>query len=977
MDLISRIGIYFKYATTSLLRRKQRTFFSLLAISLSVASIVAIGIVSYSAESTISSTVKSDLGGDLQMSIRTGGFGLQNTESSKINFEVIETFLNGLRDGGVIEEYTYILNGMGVTDSDEPIIFRIQGIDPEVYPLYGEIETIDPNVGDYNLLLQEENDILISDTLSENLGLGTGNTLLILVGDDTVELNIVGIVSSGSGNLFDYAYIDIESFKKIFEYDVLDNPPNEIYIKTENDLMMEEAEYQIEYELNEKEKYGVRTTTYIEQSESTLNSLSIVFTFFKLSGIVALLVGGLGIITTMYISMKERKQEIGIMKAIGIKNKDVIIFFLCESFLLGAIGSSVGVLIGIIFSKQLAVVSTSIFRTSLIWNYTSDIITYGFLIGIFSTMVFQLLPAYIGSRVRPIIVLKNIEGDSPYYKDLGFFVITTIAILIFGSIIYINLQSWSLVFVIYLLILIMFIFTIFSRFLVKAVSFIPTFGILSVKMGLKNLERNCWTIATALLAISIGLGTVGAVFMAAEGVKSTVSENLSSNLNYDIQIMSIPESKIKQMEERIFLIDGINNIYRSSLSISDCVIEAINGIPIDTYLNKLSDDKREYVEERFLDGVSISGQNIENDPITQTVISGRILGNQDIGRNNVLITTTGASYLNLNVGDKITFTYGDYPFEMTIVGLYTSTTSFGPRGVGASSLGLVTTYDTIERIRRTSSNKEFNIVEINGTKTDLINVSVNIVGNGLENDYFGPYDKSGIIISKYLSNTLNLNVGDTLTLELDNKIKTFKVREIREGPFNLEANLIVPFRAIEDVFSGIYTYTLAIDVKPGYEDVVSSRIESMFPETRTFDTSRIEEMVSNMLDQVIVPISIIASFSLFVAVIVIANMMYISTLDRKREFAIMKAIGAKNINVLKNIIIENISVGLIGGFTALLVLYGASQLMVLYLSLSNSMISLKFIIELIGLSVLISVLASIIPAYNIVKIRPLSVLRYE
>lgn len=977
MGHISRVGIYFKYAINSLLRRKQRTLFSLLAISLSVAAIVAIGVVSYSAESTISGTVKSDLGGDIQMSMRSGGFGPQSSGSTEIDFEVIENFLTGLRDGGVIEEYTYTLSGMGITDSDEPTMFRIEGIDPRVYPLYGQIETIDPNIGDYSLLLQDENDILISDTLSENIGLGTGNTILIIVNDESVELNIVGVVSSGSGNLFDYAYMEIESFKKLYEYDILENPPSEILLKTQNDTLMEEAEYQIEYELNEKEEYNIRTTTYIEQSESTLSSLSIVFTFFKLCGIVALLVGGLGIITTMYISMKERKQEIGIMKAIGIKNKDVIIFFLCESLILGTFGSGLGVLLGALLSKQLAVVSTSIFRTSLIWTFNLEIAIYGFLIGIFSTMVFQLLPAYIGSRVRPIIVLKNIEGDSPFYKDIGFFVITFLAIVIFGGIIYINLESWSLVMIIYVLILIMFLFTILSRYIVKIISFIPTFRFFSLKMGLKNLERNCWTIATALLAISIGLGTVGAVFMAAEGVKTTVSDTLSSNLNYDMQIMSIPESTIDLMEERIYLIDGIDNIYRSSLSISDCIIEDINGRPIESYIKGLSDDKREYVEERFLDGVSISGQNIENDPITQTATSGRVLGIQDIGRNNIIISSSGASYLELNVGDKITFTYGDYPFEMTVVGLYSSTSSFGPRGVGASSLGLVTSFETIDRIRRTSSNTEVNIVDVNGSPINSQNVTVNVVGNGLENDYFSIYDNNGVIVSTSLSNSLGLKVGDSLTLELEERTKSFKVREIRNGPFNLEANIIIPYSALKDSFSGIYTYTLAIDAKTGYEDSVNKKIGLMFPDNRSFDTSRMTEMVTNMLDQVIVPISIIASFSLFVAIIVIANMMYISTLDRKREFAIMKAIGAKNITVLKNIIIENISVGVIGGCTALLVLYAASQLMVLYLGLSNSMISLKFIAELMGLSVLISVFASIIPAYNIVKIRPLSVLRYE
>ena len=177
MDLISRLGIYFKYASSSLIRRKQRTLFSLLAISLSVGAIIAIGIVSYSAEYTITGTVKSDLGGDLRLSLRGGGFQGpgQTSTTTTIDFNLIEDFLTGLRDAGTIDEYTYTLNSMAVTDSDEPTGIRFVAIDPKVYPLYGEIVTIEPDVGDYSLLLQDNNDILITDTLSENLGLGSGS----------------------------------------------------------------------------------------------------------------------------------------------------------------------------------------------------------------------------------------------------------------------------------------------------------------------------------------------------------------------------------------------------------------------------------------------------------------------------------------------------------------------------------------------------------------------------------------------------------------------------------------------------------------------------------------------------------------------------------------------------------------------------------------------------------------------------------
>ena len=70
----SKINIYLKYAFTSFLRRKQRTLFSLLAISISVASIVAISLMGASVETTLQSSVKYYFGGDLRLDMETVGF---------------------------------------------------------------------------------------------------------------------------------------------------------------------------------------------------------------------------------------------------------------------------------------------------------------------------------------------------------------------------------------------------------------------------------------------------------------------------------------------------------------------------------------------------------------------------------------------------------------------------------------------------------------------------------------------------------------------------------------------------------------------------------------------------------------------------------------------------------------------------------------------------------------------------------------
>ena len=113
---------------------------------------------------------------------------------------------------------------------------------------------------------------------------------------------------------------------------------------------------------------------------------------------------------------------------------------------------------------------------------------------------------------------------------------------------------------------------------------------------------------------------------------------------------------------------------------------------------------------------------------------------------------------------------------MTVVGLYTQTSTFGPGGGSSTNLGLMASYETIERIRKTSKNQEFNIIGINGASTTSSSVVVNIVGNGLEDEYFSIYDDNGVIISKALSNSNRLKVGDTLTLELNDRSKTFEVR---------------------------------------------------------------------------------------------------------------------------------------------------------------------------------------------------------
>jgi len=70
---------------------------------------------------------------------------------------------------------------------------------------------------------------------------------------------------------------------------------------------------------------------------------------------IAIVVGGIGIMNTMYTSVSERTKEIGIMKAIGAKNKTIVTIFLIESGIFGMLGGIGGTLLGLLFAKAIEI----------------------------------------------------------------------------------------------------------------------------------------------------------------------------------------------------------------------------------------------------------------------------------------------------------------------------------------------------------------------------------------------------------------------------------------------------------------------------------------------------------------------------------------------------------------------------------------------------------------------------------------------
>ncbi|MFH1375291.1 MAG: ABC transporter permease [Patescibacteria group bacterium] len=133
----------------------------------------------------------------------------------------------------------------------------------------------------------------------------------------------------------------------------------------------------------------------------TLNDVTKIFTIL-LGGIAAisLIVGGIGVMNIMLVSVTERTREIGIRKAVGARRRDILAQFLTESTLISVFGGMVGIILavgGTIIIRKYAPIETTVSLFSIILAFVFSVS-----IGIF----FGIFPAYKASRLKPIDALR-------------------------------------------------------------------------------------------------------------------------------------------------------------------------------------------------------------------------------------------------------------------------------------------------------------------------------------------------------------------------------------------------------------------------------------------------------------------------------------------------------------------------------------------------------------------------------------------
>lgn len=223
---------------------------------------------------------------------------------------------------------------------------------------------------------------------------------------DILRLRVVGVIKGGSNPfeaLFGEDYpvilrIPLSTVKAFYNEKKLTEINISIVEKDKLKQIGERIIKSLEFKHNNKDKYLIRNTADMQKSLSDV--MGVVSSVLLVIAVITLIVGGIGIVNILLVSVTERIREIGIRKALGAQKKDIVLQFLTESVIMTGFSGIIGILMGI----GAGAIISSLIKIPPVINVS--VITLSFLGSIALGLIFGVYPAKRAADLDPIESLR-------------------------------------------------------------------------------------------------------------------------------------------------------------------------------------------------------------------------------------------------------------------------------------------------------------------------------------------------------------------------------------------------------------------------------------------------------------------------------------------------------------------------------------------------------------------------------------------
>lgn len=713
--MLKKTAFNIRYAYSSLIRGGLWSLFAVFCIAAGVAAVVALRSLGLAIGDTLTSTVRESNNGDITLSrggnspfaAITGieGVGRDNAGSRSLTVftaEQVESVRQYVAEvGGTMTGYAEAsgvsVAAQGAVTAGRPQFLSVFLVDPATYGLLGPIETISPpNTTITDLLLPDERVIVISENFAETFGIEVGEDVRVSGTDE--PFTVVGIVPADEeASLFDLvaSFFGFAYLHQAHAETINSNPePNRISVVLPpgTDIVRTAREL----DQITPRRTSVRNIVTLEEQLGEISD--VMGRLIVITGLGALVIGGVGIINTMLVMVRRRTMEIATLKTFGLRGGQIARLFIWEALMLGAAGSIAGVLIGTLLGGVVNNFGEAFLQQALVWRFYPEAAVYGVTLGMSVTVVFGVLPVLTATRVRPAAVMRPNETHVPVVgilQSIGVLLIVVISVgIMVGSILggLITQRYWGdmLVGLIGTAIAIAIIGVLVVAFwiVVWGMGRAPAFGIVDLRLAIRNLTSRRWRTATTLLALTAGMYALSSIAFVSTSVQDVIRFQLSGTLGGNVLVFPLttvfasPELAEPFINARLDQLEGIS--YRTRNDFFDVETIAIDGEVIDfrslTYTTPVGT-----TETGSDPDLAVLARRSDNPELHSGVlIAGRDLTPEDAGKPVAVIRADayGEGALNLQPGQILTMeteTRDPQRFELEIVGVIEG---------GAGSLGV-------------------------------------------------------------------------------------------------------------------------------------------------------------------------------------------------------------------------------------------------------------------------------------------------
>ncbi|HEY1391630.1 MAG TPA: FtsX-like permease family protein [Ktedonobacterales bacterium] len=911
-----KAGFYWRYATRSLMRGGQRTLLAIFCVAVGVMAIVALQLVGNMVNNGLTANVRDGNGGDISV----------RSDVVPISAQELKSFDTLLSDG-TITNYTAVASQMvqgndrdGTTD-----YFTLRAVDPQKFPLAGAPAFKDPSDGSFSSLLTGDSAVATQKWLDQT-GYHKGDSVSMRTTDGrSLHVTIDGVLFDAGAFQRPQILVSLDTFAAAPSSSGLPVSYSVVYVMVPGHTDANAATAKKAIEANLPQATVTTTKDALANNENNVQSIR---NFLRIVGLLALLIGGIGIVNTMQVLLRRRQLEIAMLKTAGYRRGNLYVMFGLEAGILGILGGALGAAIGVGVSFLVKGLVERAFFIDLPTSIDPFTVASGVAIGFFTALIFGLMPIVQASEIRPLAVLRGLAEGSRVgsvlltiglsvllvgmffalsFVVLGDFWLTLGAVAITGAL----LVLLSLFFTLVVLVISKlpvpegfswwYALIVLAGLLVAAgIAWIaPGFGVLllivaafgfilvllprtwksNVKMAIRNIGRQRARTVTTLIALFIGVFAIGIILVLGQNIKDQINQALLTNSRYNSFVLAGAANKA-QVEQTLKGISGIQA--QQENSIAQGLPISVNGVPMAEVVKDAGRGGPNNIGKQgayaFLS--SVQGFDLSQGALPQTTI---VAGHLDHGAKGRNLTAADAGTSNVIM----------------------------PQSASLAPLNL-------------KLNDTFVVADQAGKTT----VTFTVVG------FYSDLDSSFGTVWTDSSQAFTLSGGKPL-----------------------------------------YLFQLKFD--PTQADQKLHQIQKAVPDVQTFSFVELLLLINTLLNNLIIMLTAIASLAMIAGIIIIANAVALAMLERRRELGILKSVGFTSRSVLGEVLLENGVVGFTGALLAMLLVTLATTILSKAVFNSPFGVATPLVLGIVLATAGVCMAVAGFVAWGATRVRPLEVLRYE